>query len=124
MNTIPMVRQLSNARMSKIVEAGQMIFLSGQTSFGAENAHTLEQQTSEALSRIDALLALAGSDRNHIASVTIYMKDMNDFNRMNTIWEAWVDPLHSPARCTVQASLGCPDLLIEFSVIAIKNGLK
>lgn len=121
MNDTTIVRHLSTPRMSKIVEAGSMIFLSGQTAFGADEAHTLAQQTREVLRRIDALLALAGSDKQHLASVTIYLKDMDDFEPMNQVWEAWIDPQHAPARCTVQASLGLPELLIELSVIAVKK---
>lgn len=42
---------------------------------------------------------------------------------MNAVWEAWIDPLHPPVRCTVEASLGLPELLIEFSVIAVKKSV-
>ncbi|MGF6507157.1 RidA family protein [Paraburkholderia sp. 32] len=104
--------------MSKMVRAGNLLFLAGQTSSGAPEAHTIEEQVTEALGRIDALLEHAGSSKQHLLSVTIYLKDMALFDRMNVAWQNWVDPQHLPVRCTVQATLGLPELLVEFSVTA------
>ncbi|QQC65777.1 RidA family protein [Paraburkholderia ginsengisoli] len=118
MNVVPIVRTAGNARMSKMVRAGNLLFLAGQTSSGAPHAHTIEEQATEALGRIDTLLEQAGSSRRHLLSVTIYLKDMALFDRMNVVWQDWVDPEHLPARCTVQARLGLPELLVEFSVTA------
>ncbi|WP_438392075.1 RidA family protein [Caballeronia sp. DA-9] len=105
--------------MSKLVRFGNLLFLAGQTSSGQAQARSIEEQCLEVFSRIDVLLEQANSDKRHLLSVTIYLKDMNDFDRMNTAWQRWVDPDHLPARCTVQAILGLPELLVEFSVIAI-----
>jgi enamine deaminase RidA (YjgF/YER057c/UK114 family) len=118
MNASSIVRTLGNARMSKMVRAGNLLFLAGQTSSGAPHARTIEEQAAEALARIDALLEQAGSSKQHLLSVTIYLTDMAHFDRMNAVWQNWVDPQHLPARCTVQATLGLPELLVEFSVTA------
>jgi enamine deaminase RidA (YjgF/YER057c/UK114 family) len=104
--------------MSKMVRAGDLLFLAGQTPSGAAHAHTIEEQATEALARIDALLQQAGSSRQKLLSVTIYLKDMALFDRMNAVWQSWIDPGHLPARCTVQATLGLPELLVEFSATA------
>ncbi|WP_244195919.1 RidA family protein [Paraburkholderia susongensis] len=104
--------------MSKMVRAGNLLFLAGQTSSGTPHARTIEEQTTEALGRIDALLEQAGSSRRQLLSVTIYLKDIALFDRMNAVWQNWGDPEHLPARCTVQATLGLPELLVEFSVTA------
>jgi enamine deaminase RidA (YjgF/YER057c/UK114 family) len=118
MNALPIVRTAGNARMSKMVRAGNLLFLAGQTSSGAPHALTIEEQAVEALGRVDALLEQAGSGKHQLVSVTIYLKDMALFDRMNAVWQNWVDPQHLPARCTVQATLGLPELLVEFSVTA------
>lgn len=118
MNDASIVRTPGNARMSKTVRFGKLLFLTGQTSSGQAQARSIEEQCHEAFNRIDALLEQAGSDKQHLLSVTIYLKDMNDFDRMNSAWQQWVDPDHLPARCTVQATLGLPELLVEFSVTA------
>jgi enamine deaminase RidA (YjgF/YER057c/UK114 family) len=118
MNASPIVRTAGNARMSKMVRAGNLLFLAGQTSSGAPEARTIEEQASVALGRIDTLLEQAGSSKRQLLSVTIYLKDIALFDRMNAVWQDWVDPEHLPARCTVQATLGLPELLVEFSATA------
>lgn len=107
----------TNARMSKIVQHGGLIFLCGQTSSG-KTLPDIESQTGEVLARIDALLAEAGSERSRLLSATLYLKRMQDFAAMNTIWEAWMPVGAAPARTTVQADLASPDLLIEITVVA------
>lgn len=118
MSDAPILRTSGNARMSKMVRFGNLLFLAGQTSSGQEQARSIEEQCLEAFSRIDALLKQANSDKRNLLSVTIYLKDMSDFDRMNAAWQRWVDSDYLPARCTVQATLGLPELLVEFSVTA------
>ncbi len=67
---------------------------------------------------VQALLAEAGSARSRLLSATIYLKRMQDFAAMNTVWEAWMPAGAAPARTTVQADLASPDLLIEITVVA------
>lgn len=110
-------RHHSNARMSKIVQHGGLIFLCGQTSSGTALV-SIHEQTTEVLRRIDALLAEVGSDRGHLLSVTVYLKNIEDFSAMNGVWEAWVPSGAAPARTTVQANLASPSLLIEVTVTA------
>ena len=103
-------------RMSKIVIHNDTIYLCGQV---AKDANTdISEQTRTMLEKVDDLLEQAGSDRQHILSATIYIKDMKDFAEMNEIWDAWVIEGHSPARACVEASLARPELLVEVSVIA------
>jgi len=115
-------RHHSNARMSKIVQHGGLIFLCGQTSSGTALA-SIDDQTSEVLRRIDALLAEVGSDRSHLLSATVYLKQIEDFAAMNAVWEAWVPPGTAPARTTVQAHLASPDLRVEITVMAACVGV-
>jgi enamine deaminase RidA (YjgF/YER057c/UK114 family) len=110
-------RKHTNARMSKIVQHGALVFLCGQTSSGS-GAADIDAQTREALSRIDALLAEAGSDRSRLLSVTVHLKSMADFAKMNVCWEGWLAGVAAPARTTVQAALATEDLLVEFTVTA------
>jgi enamine deaminase RidA (YjgF/YER057c/UK114 family) len=113
-------RHHTNARMSKIVQHGGLIFLCGQTASGKAFAD-IESQTREVLVRIDTLLAEVGSERSHLLSATIYLKQIQDFAAMNTVWEAWLPAGAGPARTTVQANLASPDLLIEITVVAASH---
>ncbi len=103
-------------RMSKIVIHNDTIYLCGQV---AKDADTdIKEQNQTMLDKVDDLLVQAGSDRKHILSATIYIKEMNDFKEMNAVWDAWVIEGYSPARACVEASLARPELLVEISVIA------
>ncbi len=103
-------------RMSKIVIHNYTAYLCGQVAKDA-NAD-IKEQTRTMLDKVDQLLKEAGSDRQHILSATIYLKDMQDFADMNEVWDAWVVEGHSPARACVEACLARPELLVEISVIA------
>ena len=104
------------ARMSKIVIHNDTVYLCGQVARDA--APDITEQTQTMLDKVDDLLQQAGSDRKHILSATIYIKDMQLFSAMNEVWDAWVVEGHSPARACVEASLARPELLVEISVIA------
>ena len=70
------------------------------------------------LDKVDVLLEEAGSDREHMLSATVYLRDMKDFAAMNAVWDAWVPEGHAPARACVEARMARPELLVEVSVIA------
>lgn len=114
------VRQHTNARMSKIVEAHGLIFLCGQTSSGNDVAD-IGGQTRETLSRVDQLLAEAGASRDRILSATVYLRSIGDFDAMNAEWEAWVPKGSPPARTTVEAKLASEHLLVEVTVVALRQ---
>ena len=103
-------------RMSKIVIHNNTVYLCGQVAKDADAG--IKEQTHTMLEKVDDLLKQAGSDRKHILSATIYIKDMKYFAQMNEVWDAWVIEGFSPARACVEASLARPELLVEISVIA------
>ncbi|KMT66986.1 RidA family protein [Catenovulum maritimum] len=112
-------RQETKQRMSRIVKHNGTIYLCGQVCADAEQDITHQTQTM--LDKVDALLLQAGSDREHILSATIYIKDMKDFAAMNAVWDAWVPEGYAPARACVQASMAREALLVEISVIAAEK---
>ncbi len=103
-------------RMSKIVIHNETIYLCGQVAKDSDAG--IKEQTRTMLEKVDDLLIQAGSDRKHILSATIYIKEMKYFAKMNEVWDAWVIEGASPARACVEASLARPELLVEISVIA------
>lgn len=109
----------SNNRLSGAVTFADLVFLSGQV---PGNSTEISGQTHEVLEKIDALLAEAGSDKDHLLSATIYLKDIQqDFAAMNEVWSAWLSPGHAPTRTTVQAELARPQVLVEITVIAVRR---
>ena len=112
-------RRHTGARMSKIVRHAGLVYLCGQTASGGPHADAdIGAQTREVLSRIDALLVEAGSDRGRMLSTTIHLRDIADFAAMNEAWEQWIRPGTAPARTTVQARLASPGLRVEMTVVA------
>ena len=103
-------------RMSKIIIHNNTLYLCGQVA--KDSKADITEQTRSMLEKVDVLLAEAGSDRKHILSATLYIKDMVDFAKMNAVWDEWVIEGYSPARACVQASLAREELLVEISVIA------
>lgn len=108
-----------NARMSRIVKHGGLVYLCGQTASGGASADgNITAQVSETLSRVRSLLLEAGSDPGRILTATIYLRNIDDFTAMNAVWESWIAPGTAPARTTVEASLALPGLLFEVTVTA------
>lgn len=113
------IRQEIGQRMSRIVEHNGTIYLCGQVA--KDRTAGIQDQTRTCLENVEALLAQAGSSKEHILSVTVYVRDMKDFAAMNEIWDAWVPEGHAPARACVEARMASPELLVEMSVIAAKK---
>jgi enamine deaminase RidA (YjgF/YER057c/UK114 family) len=101
-------------RMSKIVKHNGVVYLCGQVGEGA----TVAEQTRDCLSRVETLLARAGSSPERILQAVIWLADMADFAEMNTVWDAWVPEGHAPARACGEARLARPDLRVEIIVTA------
>jgi enamine deaminase RidA (YjgF/YER057c/UK114 family) len=106
-------------RMSRIVKHNGTIYLCGQVAADANK--DISEQTQTMLDKVQTLLEQAGSDKEHILSATIYIRDMKDFAAMNAVWDAWVAQGHAPARACVEARMARPELLVEISVIAAEK---
>ena len=104
-------------RMSQAVTHGDTIYLAGQV---GEAGDDVTAQTRTALAEVDALLAEAGGSKSKILSATIWLADIADFEAMNAVWDAWVDPANPPARATSEAKLATPDYLVEIIVVAAR----
>ncbi|QIR15804.1 RidA family protein [Shewanella aestuarii] len=103
-------------RMSSIVIHNQTVYLCGQVA--TDKFADITTQTTTMLKEVDKLLLQAGSQRDHILSATIYLKDMQDYDAMNKVWDSWLPEGHAPARACVQAAIAEPEYLVEVSVIA------
>lgn len=109
-------RTHTNERMSRIVVHNKTVYLCGQVC--ADATKDIKEQTQTMLDKVDALLLEAGSNRKHMLSATVYIKDMQYFKEMNEVWDAWVPEGYAPARACVEAAMARPELLVEVSVIA------
>ena len=103
-------------RMSRIVIHGDVIHLCGQVGSG----DTIKEQTASMLGKVDSLLAEVGSSKSHILSATIWISNMDNFQEMNEVWDAWIDPENPPARACGEARLDRDALLVEVIITAAK----
>jgi enamine deaminase RidA (YjgF/YER057c/UK114 family) len=106
-------------RMSRAVIYNKTVYLCGQTS-GAEDKD-IKIQTKETLDKVEELLLKYGSDKKHILSCTLYIKDMSLFEDMNEVWDKWVEDGFEPARACVQAKMARECILFEISVVAAQK---
>ncbi|MGB3366595.1 MAG: RidA family protein [Acidaminobacteraceae bacterium] len=103
-------------RMSRVVEHNNTIYLCGQTC--ADDDKDVKEQTKVCLEKVEELLNKHGSDKEHILSVTIYLKDIALFADMNEVWDNWAEEGFEPARACVEAKMARENILVELSVIA------
>ena len=106
-------------RFSEIAISGNLVHLAGQ--LASDTQLDIKGQTQQTLDIIDRFLADAGTDKSHILSVMIFLKDIeNDYDAMNEIWDAWCADIQALPRTCVEAKMYRPDVLVEMTVTAVK----
>lgn len=109
-------RKGRNARYSQCVRFNDCIETSGIVA--RDTSLDIAGQTRDVLEQLEAVLALAGVDRSRLIRVQIWLADMAEFDAMNRIYDAWVDPQHPPARACVGASLADSRYRLEIQASA------
>lgn len=109
---------------SQGIIAGNMIFVSGQLpidpAVGKITAESIEEMTRQSLENCKAILADAGALIKDVAKVTIFIKNMNDFARINGVYAEYFTE-HKPARATVEVARLPLDAQVEIEMIAVKG---
>lgn len=100
----------TNQRMSKVVVHQNTAYICGQVGNSEES---IEEQTLEALNRVEQLLLSVGSDRTKLLHVTVWLSDMKYFDAMNSVWEAWLPEGAAPSRACGEAKLARETLHVE-----------
>jgi enamine deaminase RidA (YjgF/YER057c/UK114 family) len=104
-------------RYSEAAIHNGVVYLAGQVADQTADGD-IEAQTTEVLGMVDRLLAEAGSSKQHLLRVEIYLSDLADYDGMNRVWDAWVAPGFAPPRATVQAALARAHWRVEMVVTA------
>ena len=95
------------------------LFTSGQiplTPAGELAGGDIESQTEQVFRNLEAVLAAAGASLADVVKTTVFVKDLNDFARLNAIYEKNFGA-HKPARSTVEVARLPRDVLVEIEVI-------
>lgn len=105
------------------IEAGNLVFVSGQIGLDHASGELLdgvEAQAERALKNIAAVLDGAGLTMADVAKVQIFLADINDFNAVNEVYAKYVgDP--PPARSTYQVAALPRGARIEIEAIAVRS---
>jgi len=106
---------------SQAIKVGNLVFVAGQgpvdPKTGKIVSGDIQEQTKQTFKNIEAILNAAGLTLEHVVKVSVFLKNIGDFSRMNEVY-ATLFKREPPARTTVQASLPLEGMLIEADVVA------
>ncbi|HJZ81820.1 MAG TPA: Rid family detoxifying hydrolase [Pyrinomonadaceae bacterium] len=114
-----------NGIFSPAIVTGDLVFTSGQIGIDPKTGQMveggIEAQLEQVFRNLAAVLEAAGSSIDHVVKTTVFLADMNDYNKMNELYRAKFkgDP---PARSTVQVARLPRDARIEIELVAIVKG--
>jgi 2-iminobutanoate/2-iminopropanoate deaminase len=108
---------------SHVAVAQGLAFVAGQLPIRPDGTRlvgaSFDDQARQVLANVDAALAAAGSSREHLAQVRVYVTDIGHWGRFNEIYAEWIGPVHRPARAVVPVPLLHHGLLIEVEAVGV-----
>jgi len=109
---------------SQAVLVGNTLYTSGQIALNPATMElvldTIEIETTQVMENMKAVLEAANMTFADVVKASIFISDMNDFAKINTIYGSYFDEKTAPARETVQVAKLPRNVNVEISMIAIK----
>lgn len=109
---------------SPAVRVGNLLFVSGQVGLDQTTGmlvdSSFEAETHQALSNVMTILQAGGYDASHVVSVSVFLKNMNDFEKLNRVYAQFFPEGTFPARTTVAVSELPRNANVEIAAIAVK----
>ena len=107
---------------SQAVKAGNTLYVSGQIALdpksGELHLSDIESETKWVMDNLLAILEEAGGNFSHVVKCSIFVKDMNNFAKINGVYGSYFSD-NPPARETVEVARLPKDVNVEISCIAI-----
>lgn len=107
---------------SQAIQAGNMLFVSGQIAIqkatGKIVTSAIEEETDQVMTNLGAVLTAAGANFSNVVKTSIFLKDMNNFPKVNEIYGRYFTQ-NPPARETVEVARLPKDVNVEISCIAV-----
>ncbi len=107
---------------SQGVKAGGFLFLSGQIALDPQTMTVVEgdaaAQTEQAMKNMKGALESQGLDYSDVVKTTVFIKDMNEFKRINEVYGRFFAK-DAPARSCVEVARLPKDVLVEIEAIAL-----
>jgi len=109
---------------SQGIVADGFLFVSGQGAMDPKTGNLvgtdIESQTRQTLTNLRNIVEASGMSMRDLVRVSIYLKNMQDFKRMNEVYKSFFSE-SPPARTTIQAELPLPGMLIEIDTIVHRS---
>ena len=110
-----------NGLFSGAIVTGNLVYTSGHIGIDSKTGQMpegMEAQLEIVFRNLTAVLEASGSSIDHVVKATVFLADMNDYNKMNELYRKQFkgDP---PARSTVQVARLPRDARIEIEVVAV-----
>lgn len=103
---------------------GDFVFTSGQVPLDPTTGDivgtTIEEQTRQVFKNMKAILETAGSSLDKVLKTTVFIKNMNDFGKMNEIYAEFFTEGSYPSRSAVEVARLPKDVLVEIETIAYR----
>jgi 2-iminobutanoate/2-iminopropanoate deaminase len=108
---------------SQAIQVGKTLYLAGQIAIDPKTNQvmsngSIEEQTRRVLDNLSAVLAADGLTMDNVVSTTVFLKDLNDFEKMNGVYATYFKNA-PPARATVEVARIPRDVKVEISAIAV-----
>jgi 2-iminobutanoate/2-iminopropanoate deaminase len=108
---------------NQAVLKGNTLYTSGQIAINPSTGElvtdTIETETEQVMQNMKAVLEAAGMTFENVVKTTIFIMDMNDFGKINTVYGSYFNEKTAPARETVQVACLPKNVNVEISMIAI-----
>mgnify|MGYP001774676098 FL=1 len=103
---------------------GDFVFTSGQVPLDPATGDivgtTIEEQTRQVFKNMKAILETAGSSLDKVLKTTVFIKNMNDFGKMNEIYAEFFTEGSYPSRSAVEVARLPKDVLVEIETLAYR----
>ncbi len=107
---------------SQAIEVNGIVYTSGMIPVDPKTGEIrsgIEAQANQAITNLVNLLKESGADIKNIVKTTVFIKDMNDFAKVNEIYASFFTDNY-PARSCVEVARLPKDVLIEIEAVAVK----
>jgi len=109
---------------NQAVLVGNTLYTSGQIALNPVTMELvlddIETETKQVMENMKAVLEAADMTFEHVVKTTIFIMNMGDFTRINSVYGSYFDEQTAPARETVQVACLPKNVNVEISMIAIK----
>ena len=108
---------------SQAIEANGMVYTSGMIPIDAQTGELVtggvEQQAEQVFSNLRALIEASGSSMDKVVKTVVFIKNMDDFGKINAIYEKYFTEPY-PARSCVEVARLPKDVALEAEAVALK----